>query len=217
MTVSSINNSSAGTYSTAASVNASSQQDEFLQLLITQIQNQDPLNPMDNAEFTSQLTQLSSLDQLELMNSNMEQNLIYSQSLNNTMMLGVVGKTATVAGTGTQIAEGEVSRNSINVTGAGKANVQVLDEDGVVIATFTESVKFGMNDIVWDGRDKDGKMMSDGTYSLEIDVEDNAGAALDFDTFMTGRVESIRFENNLAVMNINGTDFYAAEILEIGI
>jgi flagellar basal-body rod modification protein FlgD len=218
MTVSSIDNSSQGAYTAAASgVNSSSQEDQFLQLLITQIQNQDPLNPMDNAQFTSQLTQLSSLDQLEMLNSNMEQNIMYSQSLNNTMMLGVVGHTATVPGSDVALTDGAASRNSITTGAGGTATVKILDEDGVEVTSFTEAVTYGTNDIIWNGEDKNGDVMPDGTYTMEIDVVDSAGDALAFDSYMTGVVDSIRFENNTAVMNINGTDYYAAEILEIGI
>ena len=218
MSLTSVNSTSPGTYTSAASANAAAkQEDQFLQLLITQIRNQNPLDPMDNAEFTSQLTELSSLDQLELINTNLEQNLVYSQSLNNTMMLGLVGRTATVEGDKLQVADGEVSTNSIQAAGPGTASIRVLDEDGNLVTTYTREIEYGLNDVSWNGEKSDGEMAADGLYTLEMDIQGRDGATLEFATFMQGDVESIRFENNLAVMSVHGRDYYASEILEIGI
>ncbi|RKZ11487.1 hypothetical protein DRQ50_13510, partial [bacterium] len=65
---------------------------DFMGLLVAQIQNQDPLSPMDNAEFTSQITQFNMLDRLTAMGQKLDDSLLMSQSINNTAMLALVGR-----------------------------------------------------------------------------------------------------------------------------
>lgn len=196
---------------------AQQSQDQFLQLLVTQIQNQNPLDPMSNEEFTSQLTQFSMLEQLESLNANVTQEMGYSQSLNNTMMLGLVGRQAVVAGDGVTVADGEPGATRLDAEGPGTATVQVMDADGEVVRTFVRSVDAGWNDLTWDGRLDDGGTAEDGRYTVAVTLTDAAGGELRHQLFETGRVDSIRFENNLAVLSVNGRDYYASEIAEVGL
>ncbi len=85
---------------------------DFMTLLVAQIRNQDPMSPMDNAEFTSQLTQFTMLEEMESMNLKLEDNLLVGQTINNTAMLGLVGKQVTVEGNRTWVDAGEVSGNA---------------------------------------------------------------------------------------------------------
>ncbi|MBU1073039.1 flagellar hook assembly protein FlgD [bacterium] len=208
--------SSATTSSTTAS-GAASEQDQFLQLLITQIQNQNPLDPLDNAQFTSQLSQFAMLEELQQMNTSLEQNMVYSQSLNNTMLLGLVGKHAVVEGDGVSVAAGEVSSSQVQVPATGLATIEVLNESGTVVATYTREVAPGWNDVTWDGREDDGDAAGDGSYTVSISVADRGGNGISAVTYMSGIVESIRFENNLALLHIAGRDYYASEIAKVGI
>jgi len=192
-------------------------QNQFLQLLVTQIQNQNPLDPMSNQEFTAQLTQFSMLEQLETMNANMVQDMAYSQSLNNTMMLDLVGKTASVAGDGVEVSDGVVASNRLEVAGNGVARINVKNEAGEVVASYVESVSAGWNQINWNGKLTNGDHAEDGSYTLEVSVEDAAGNDLNHQLYATGMVQSIRFENNLAVLSVNGREYYASEIAEVGL
>lgn len=204
------------TTSTSASTTAT-QQDQFLQLLITQIQNQNPLDPLDNAEFTSQLSQFAMLEELTAMNASLEQNMVYSQSLNNTMLLGLVGKHAVVEGAELTVADGEASSSQIQASASGTATVQVMNESGTVVASYTQEVAPGWNDVTWDGILDGGDTAADGTYTVSVSVADRAGNAVSAVTYMSGVVQSIRFENNLALLNIGGRDYYASEIAKVGI
>lgn len=192
-------------------------QDQFLQLLVTQIRNQNPLDPMSNEEFTSQLTQFSMLEQLEGINSNLTQDMSYSQSLNNTMLLGLVGREASVLGDGVTVSDGEAGSSRLETAGPGTATVEVRDADGTVVRTFVRGVDAGWNDLTWDGRLDGGDAAEDGSYTLSVTVTDAAGGAIDHQLFETGRVDSIRFENSLAVLSVNGRDYYASEIAEVGL
>ena len=216
MSISSIRDNS---YASTAATGSVSQQDEsgqFLTLLVTQMQNQDPLNPMSNAEFTSQLAQLSTLEQLQSMNDKYDENMLYMQSLNNTMMLGMVGQQAVVEGDEVIVTDGQATVNQIQASAAGVATVTVRDAAGAVVATYTHEIEAGWSDLSWDGL-VDGEPAPDGEYTLSTTVEDRGGNEIDFVTYMAGTVDSIRFENNLALMSINGRDYYASEIAKVGI
>ncbi len=206
------------TTSTTSTTNGTqTEQDQFLQLLVTQIQNQNPLDPLDNAEFTSQLSQFAMLEELEQINSSLEQNAVYSQSLNNTMLLGLVGKHAVVEGDAVTVTDGVASASQIQVSAAGVATVEVLDENGSVVRTFTTELEAGWNDLGWDGLGTSGETVADGSYTVSVSVVDRADNPLDSITYMTGVVDSIRFENNLALLSIAGRDYYASEIAKVGI
>jgi flagellar basal-body rod modification protein FlgD len=189
--------------------------DQFLSLLIAQIRNQDPLSPMDNQQFISQLTQFTQLEQLQGMNSRLEDSMTLTQSLNNTMMLGLVGRPVTVAGDGVTVSGGEVSRSQVSVAVGGTATVEVRDSTGRLVRTYQEPVEAGLADVTWDGQDDDGEQVEDGSYELTVTVVDRQGNEVENTLFMTGTVESLKFVNNLAVVEVGGQDYYVSEILAV--
>jgi len=207
---------SAGAGTGAASAATSAvQKDEFLRLLVTQIRNQDPFSPMDNQQFIQQLTQFTSLEQLQDINSQLQQGLVVSQSLNNTMLLSLVGRQATVAGDRVVVSGGAPSRTQVTAGTGGTATVQVKDAAGQVVASYQRQVTAGWNDVSWDGRLADGTAAADGDYTVAVSVTDRAGNAVTSETYETGPVESLRFENNVAIVKIFGRDHYVAEIAQI--
>ncbi|NCQ35190.1 hypothetical protein GW813_09000 [bacterium] len=187
---------------------------DFMTLLVAQIQNQDPMSPMDNAEFTGQLTQFSMLDDLSALNGKMDDNILVGQSINNTAMLALVGKDVTVAGKAAWVENGEPSVSMINSDDAGTATVEVKDESGNVVATYTKDVTAGLSDISWNGTLADGSTASDGRYTLNVSVE-NDGAAVGFTTLMTGHVESLRYENGAGVVMVDDQEFYVSDIYKV--
>ena len=187
---------------------------DFMTLLVAQIQNQDPMSPMDNSEFTAQMTQFTMLEELETLNSKMDANILMSQSLNNTAMLGLVGRDVTVDGNYLTVSDGEVSKNIISCEGPGTAEVNVLDESGNVVAAFSKVVSTGANDISWDGLDEDGEALPDGSYSLEASVT-NGDVDVSFGMMSTGSVDSLRYEDGVAVVTVNGQEYYVSEIYEV--
>lgn len=204
-------------YGASESSSVQTTSDMFLKLLMTEIQYQDPMDPMDNQAFIDQLAQLSALEEMQAMNENLEEQMVFSQSINNTTMLGLVGKTATVPGESIVVADGEASGNKIYSAANGVATISVLDENGEVVDTYTLPVDAGWTDVDWDGKTSLGEDAADGEYTLSVKVQDQAGNDVDHYTYMNRTVESIRFENNLALISIGGSDFYAAEVVEVGL
>jgi len=190
---------------------------DFMNLLIAQIKHQDPMSPMDNQQFIAQLTQFTSLEELQKVNASLADNMALSQSLNNTMMVGLVGKRVAVAGSSVELADGRVSENKLQSAADGTARVEVRDAANHLIATYTRPVAAGLNDITWDGKTTEGDLAPDGQYKLEVSVQNTEGVDVPYLTFMTGTVESIRFENNLAIVSVGGEEFYVSEIMSVSL
>ncbi len=188
---------------------------DFMTLLVAQIKNQDPTSPMDNAEFTGQLTQFSMLEQLEGMSQSLEDNLTIGTAINNTAMLALVGRHVTVEGNESSLSGGVASQNMIAAGGNGTATVSVTDATGHVVRTYQVPVKTGLNDVTWDGKLADGTAAADGDYTISATVTDNNGKAVTFKSLMTGLVEGLRYSDNQAVVTVNGEEFSVSEIYKV--
>lgn len=187
---------------------------DFMTLLVAQIKNQDPLSPMDNAQFTSQITQFTMLDEMKSMNARLEENLLVGQAINNTAMLGLVGKSVTVEGNKVWMTEGVPSESVIAADGPGTVVIEVTDDSGHVVATYQKTIERGLNDVTWDGELDDGEPAGDGTYSISVKPADGSEDLL-FTTLMTGPVEGLRYENNTALVILGGVEFYVSDIYKV--
>ena len=189
---------------------------DFMNLLVAQIRNQDPLSPMDNSEFTSQITQFTMLDRLEGMNALLEENLYVGQSINNTGMLALVGRQVTVEGNAVSLSEGVASETMLATSLPGVATIEVTDSSGHVVRTYTEDVDVGLTGVTWDGKLDDGEVAPDGDYTVAVSVMNKNGEnEVPFTTLMTGPVEGMRYENNVAVVLLGGREFYVTDIYKV--
>jgi flagellar basal-body rod modification protein FlgD len=187
---------------------------DFMTLLVAQIQNQDPMSPMDNSEFTSQITQFTMLEEMETMNDKLEDNLVVGQSINNTAMLALVGKNVTVDGNKSWVSEGSVSENMLACEAPGRATIEVTDSAGHVVASYSRDVSQGLNDVTWDGLLENGEAAPEGMYTISASVT-NGDNEVAFSTLMTGPVDGLRYDNNVAVVSVGGQEFYVSEIYKV--
>ncbi len=188
---------------------------DFMTLLVAQIKNQDPTSPMDNAQFTSQLTQFSMLEQLETMSSALEDNVAVGTAINNTAMLALVGRNVTVAGNDVSMSGGTASESVIAAGANGRATIKVTDANGRVVRTYEQDVTKGLNTVTWDGRTDDGAVAADGKYTISTEVKDASGAAVTFTNLMTGAVTGLRYSDNQAIVMVNGEEYFVSEIYKV--
>ncbi len=188
---------------------------DFMTLLVAQIQNQDPMSPMDNQQFTSQITQFTMLGEMEKTNRNLEESLIMAQAINNTAMLGLVGKNVTVEGDQVQLTDGVVTGNMIVAELPGTVFVEVKDSTGTVVASYTKSVTAGLSEIDWNGLDNNEEVLPDGEYTIDVKLTSTHGADIPFKTLMTGAVDGLRYENNQAVVIVGDTEYFVSEIYKV--
>jgi len=171
--------------------------DEFLKLFIAQIQYQDPLNPLDSAEFTAQLAQFSSVEQLYGMNSKLGN---IEETMNNQSEqrdnLGYIGKTVKADDNTMRVDDGTVQSGSYTLDGSGYVTVDVYDSDGNIVRTFYKGWEDkGEHDVSWDGRDDAGTPTEDGTYAFEITAIDKDGFYISSNTYISGEVTGITYQN----------------------
>lgn len=188
---------------------------DFMTLLVAQIKNQDPTSPMDNAQFTSQLTQFSMLEQLETMSSALEDNVAVGTAINNTAMLALVGRNVTVAGNDVSLSGGTASESVIAAGGNGRATIKITDANGRVVRTYEQAVTKGLNTVTWDGLNDDGVAAVDGKYTISAEVKDSSGEAVTFTNLMTGAVTGLRYSDNQAIVMVNGEEFFVSEIYKV--
>lgn len=190
---------------------------DFLRLLTTQLANQDPLSPMDNEAMVQQLATFSQLEQLEGINQRLETSMQYSQSLNNTMMMDIVGKRVTVLGNAVELKNGEPSRTLVRTVESGIGTAKVYDEFGTLVRTVSGiKIEPGFTEIKWDGRDDKGEPLADGEYEIKVTAEKVGGGLLSVATFQSGIVDTVQFDDNFVSLLVNGRLYSPAAVVEVG-
>lgn len=211
-TVSSTQNTTAGTTAgLAASASKSLGKDEFLKLLSMQLKSQDPMKPYDNQQFAAQLAQFSSLEYLNDIRSLLEQQSssyqILSQTISNTALPGLLGKYAS-ASTNQLSFDGSTPVNfGYTLSGAASsANVSITDSAGHVVKRFSMSgmdLSSGNHKVAWDGKDDSGTTCATGKYKLTVEASVAGGSAYSADTYVYGKIQSIKFRSDGTVLMIN--------------
>jgi len=188
---------------------------DFMTLLVAQIQNQDPMSPMDNQQFTSQITQFTMLDEMQQTNANLQESLLVGQAINNTGMLALVGKDVTVEGNDTTVTEGVASENMVATPVPGTATIEVTDATGHVVASYEKSVVSGLNDVSWNGLMDDGSPAGDGKYTISVTLRKSDGEETPFTTLMTGAVAGLRYEGNQALVMVGDREYSVSDIYKV--
>jgi len=151
--------------------------DQFLTLFISQIKNQDPLSPLDSAEFTAQLAQFTSVEQLYGINNSLSE---IKDALNDQSgqqdLIALIGKTVKADENTISVEDGVVLSGFYNLDEAADTTVSVYDSNGLKVRTLYAGWKEkGENNIKWDGRDESGEIVPDGTYAFEVTGRDENG------------------------------------------
>jgi flagellar basal-body rod modification protein FlgD len=216
-------NAAPGGLAAAMSSKATEQRTDFLELLTMQLRNQNPLKPFDNQEFASQLAQFSQLEELsgikELIGEQNKFNSILSQTMSNTALPGMLGKSAKAMTENLNLEKDTVTRLgyiiSEDVSGG---QIEILNSSGVVVKTIeikSSDVKYGQNVIEWDGRDDNGNQLEEGNYTFFADFDGPNGGVVNSKTFTEGTIESVRFKNTGTVLLIGGQEIALNDILDI--
>lgn len=170
--------------------------DQFLILLTTQLQNQDPLSPMDTTEFTNQLVAFSGVEQQ--INTNEKLDSLVQLQLNNTFSsaLGYVG--LDVSYLGSEVTFDGETPTPINYaldSEAFEAKINIFDDQGNLIYDTDISGNTGAQEFVWDGTTNGGTIAAPGTYSVQIGALDIDGNAIGSTTVVTGQVRGVETQN----------------------
>jgi flagellar basal-body rod modification protein FlgD len=219
--ISSILNSASSSTTEATASSSVLGKDEFLKLLISELQNQNPLEPMNNQEYVAQMAQFSSLEQLQNLNTTLTQNAQYtallSQTISNTMATSLIGKEITADCNSVGITSG--SGADITFTSASFAvsgTITITDADGTVVRSLQVSnLQSGDNSIHWDGNDDLGNDVASGDYTYEIALEDTNGEAVTVSNYRTGTVDSIKYVDGQAYLLVDGAYIPLSQVREV--
>jgi flagellar basal-body rod modification protein FlgD len=186
----------------------------FLQLLTTQLKNQNPLDPLDTNQFTQQLVQFAQVEQQMKSNDQLSSLVSLEQSAQQTTALAYVGATVVVDGSTSQLKNGKASW-SFNVPKPATATIAIKDSTGQTAYTGTFGMQPGNQAFNWDGRGTDGKLWPDGAYTLSVTATDANKQSVGVSTEVEAPVDSVDLTQNPPVLSINGQDFTMDKIKRI--
>ena len=182
----------------SSSTDATSTKDmaqNFLKMLTVQLQNQDPLNPMDNAQMTSQLAQLNMVDGVNKLNTTMGSLMAQMQAANFMNLSGSVGKTALAAGSDVYFTGQPVSMAAKLNDAVASLKATITDPSGQIIDTLDLGpASTGVTDFFWDGRDSQGNQVASGAYKLQLSAKDLQGKDVTPSTYVGAQVASVGVE-----------------------
>jgi flagellar basal-body rod modification protein FlgD len=142
-------------------------EEDFLTLLVAQLEHQDPLDPQDNSEFIAQLAQFSTLEQQTSTNKNLEALLNSNQSIEQLSAFSLLGQTVTAEQDRFTLGDEAVEIGFDLEQSATNVSLAILDESNSVISTIeVENLATGINFITWDGTDSNGNQLSPGDYTV---------------------------------------------------
>ena len=191
-----------GTAGTNAMQQLSGNFDTFLQLLTTQLKNQDPTSPMDTNQFTQQLVEYSQVEQQIDTNTNLQTLISQGSSQSGAYATSYLGKTVTVAGGQGALTNGEASWNYNLGAQAASTILSVTNANGQTVYTGQGSTNQGANSFSWNGQDNNGNQLPDGTYTLNVAASDSSGSAITSSVTSSGQVSEINMTNGTPQLSI---------------
>ena len=192
--------------------------DDFLTLLIAQLGAQDPLDPMDSQDFSAQLAQFSTLEQMTNMNATLNELIEIEVATSNASTIGLIGKLVDVEGNGFEFTTGDtVKLNYVLGQDADAVEVSVFDATGKLVTTLQGETDAGNHLLSWNGFDNTGAAAVSGSYTFEVKALDASGEELSVETFTTGIVTDVLFEETGAFALVNGEKIPVGEITRVSL
>jgi flagellar basal-body rod modification protein FlgD len=207
--------------STAAGTNALASQQiagnfqSFLQLLTTQLQNQNPLDPLDTNQFTQQLVEFAGVQQQLNTNDSLATLVSLQQTTQSTQALGFVGKTAVVKG-GTAPLTNSTAAWQVSIPTASVITINIANSTGQTVFTGSYDAAAGNNQpFSWNGQGNDGTQYPDGNYTLTATAKDAGGNTVAVTTAIEGTVNSVDLTQSPPLLSIGGQTYTVSQIQSI--
>ncbi|MBF0377731.1 MAG: hypothetical protein HQK72_09645 [Desulfamplus sp.] len=187
----------------------------FLKMLVAQLQNQDPLNPMEGSDFSAQLAQFSSLEQLINVNKSVESMAAAFEKSSETDASTLIGKEVTGNANSLDVTSGEPSIGRYTLPKEADVMVKISDSEGNVVRTLYPGQQTkGDYKIDWDGKDNGGSVVADGAYTYEVLANTGSGYAT-LPTTITGKVDGVTYQNGKAYLDIGGVLLSPDSIIKV--
>jgi len=208
----------ASTSTTSTSSANSLDFNSFLTLFTTQLQYQDPQNPMESYELASQLAQFSTVAKLTEATSLLTNIQTYATAINNSEMASLVGKDVAAQKSTMDVSSGSVSKlNYMLDSDATDVTVTVSNSDGNTVYTGSKgSQSAGTYEVGWNGKNTSGTTVDDGTYTVKVTSTDSSGTTSTVTTLLTGTVSSCTLNESVPYYTLaDGSKVAAANVYKI--
>lgn len=192
--------------------------EDFLTLLVAQLKYQNPLSPMEATEFTAQLAQFSSLEQLFNINDNLE----ILNGINNSQvpenLLDYIGKEIKSDDNYFTLTNGRASGGSYTLEENGNVIISIFDQEGLEIRTvYITTQEAGEYDFYFDGKDNYGYPVPDGKYSFTVLAFDNSGIPIDVNTGLSGLVTAVTYQDGIPYLMVGDQLINPESITEVSL
>lgn len=214
MAVSGVNGTTSSSALASSRATIADNFDTFLQILTTQLKNQNPLDPLDTNQFTQQLVQFTGVEQQLKTNEFLEAMMMANQYSGQNDAVNYIGKEITASGVKSELVDGSAKWH-FAVDKAASINVTVKDAGGNVVYTKQGNVAAGESVFTWNGVGDDGRDKPDGTYSISIEARDADGKLISAATEMTGQVTGVDFTGSEPVLIVGGARVNLSAVLSV--
>jgi flagellar basal-body rod modification protein FlgD len=189
--------------------------DTFLQLLTTQLQNQDPLDPMDTSQFTEQLVEFASVEQQINENTNLQTLISLQQTSEATQAMQLIGSSVTVNSSTATLSSGGSASWTLNSPSPATGAVTITNSSGQVAYTGTTSLSSGNNTYTWNGVGTNGVSWPAGTYTLAVTATSATGSAVTVSSQTSGTVTAVNVSQNPPQVTVGGQSYPISSIQSI--
>jgi flagellar basal-body rod modification protein FlgD len=186
----------------------------FLQLLTTQLKNQNPLDPLDTNQFTQQLVQFAQVEQQLKSNEQLAALVSLQKTAQATAALNFVGQTVVVDGATAELVNGQATWSFTSPRPA-VATITIKSANGQVAYSGNFTLQAGPQNFVWDGKGNDGAIWPNGPYTMVITSKDANGQSVAIATEVQGVVDSVDLTRNPPLLSIGGQTFTLDKIKRI--
>lgn len=189
--------------------------DTFLTLLTTQLQYQDPLNPMDTNEFTSQLVEFTGVEQAINTNKKLDELIALQNGMQLNDAVGYIGKSVGADGIILMLQGGESTVTYDLGANAAEVNILIIDELGNTVRTIEGDTEVGHHEITWDGLDDDGEPLEDGLYGFLVTAIDGDDKPVELVQGTVGQVSGVKLVDGEVVLEIGELEVALSDVLTI--
>jgi flagellar basal-body rod modification protein FlgD len=179
--------------------------DTFLNLLTTQLKNQNPLEPLNTNEFTQQLVQFASVEQQLKSNDTLSALLTSAQTSTLTNAAAFLGNKITADGKTTRLKDGSATWQLTAPRAASEAVMTIKDSSGAVVSTQKKALTIGQQSFTWDGRTSTGAVAPDGDYSITVTARDASGQDMAVATELTGTVDGVDLSGTVPTLLVGSS------------
>ena len=204
MAVSGVGSSSSSSSTVIDRTTIANNFDTFLQLLTTQLKNQNPLDPLDTNQFTQQLVEFSGVEQQLKTNDFLSSLVQANANTTNSNAVNYIGKTVTASGVRSELVNNKAQWN-FNISDAATVTVNIKDADGNTVYTEQGAMQAGSGTFTWDGKDNQGNTKPAGTYSISMQAVTAEGKTINVSTETTGTVTGVDFTGSEPVLLVGNS------------